>query len=611
MDRSKQTVEDDPRQRGPGLMSTSAVSDRIDFGELFEKAPVAMLIFNRDRRLCHLNEAAVAMANRVKEDAIGLRGGELLRCVHAFSDPRGCGYSKACDTCIVRKTVLDTFQTGVDHRSVEASFRRGVNDAIDETWVHMSTSRINLPEGERVLICLEDISDRKRAEKALRLSERNFRLVTETTEDVFWMSTCGIGKMLYVSPAYETLWGRSREDLYRSPRSFMEAIHPEDRDRYLNVLSAFHAKGKPYDCEYRILKKDGSVRWIREKGYPVAHSLDAAALMSGICSDITDLKQTEAALTKKNTELLLNCQLAHLFLTSPSEEVFVEILELLRGAFNCRCGYFGYIDEAGDLVCPSMTRMVWDQCRIPQKNIVFPKDGWAGLWGRSLQEKVSLRRNSDLRTPEGHIPLRNAMVVPLVVQDRLVGQFALANTPSAFTQDDEERLNAIADFLAPILQIYLEKEKVKKQLVSEAGKLRERNIALKVLLETHGQEKKQQVEKITRNFEKLVLPYYDKIMQCHDRDTRRTLLEIVEANTHVCLSAEKASHSPSFRDLTPMEVQVADLIKLGKTSKEIAELLHISPRSVYFHRNNLRRKLNIHKTKSNLKAFLNSHAGIV
>lgn len=113
--------------------------------------------------------------------------------------------------------------------------------------------------------------------------------------------------------------------------------------------------------------------------------------------------------------------------------------------------------------------------------------------------------------------------------------------------------------------------------MAEADKLKERNIALKVLLETHGQEKAQQVEKITRNFERLVLPYYEKLMHCHDKETRQTLLEIVQANTHACLSAEKQSHFPLYRGFTPMEVQVADLIKLGKTSKEIADLIHISP----------------------------------
>jgi DNA-binding CsgD family transcriptional regulator len=477
----KKTVEEDLRQRVPGSASTSDMPGRIELGVLFDKAPVAMLIFNRDRRLCHLNEAAVAMAGREKKTAIGLRGGEFLRCIHAFEDPKGCGYSKACDACIVRRTVLDTFQTGVDHRSVEAPVPHGAEGAIEERWVRLSTTRIELPEGERVLLCLEDISDRKRAEEAL---------------------------------------------------------------------------------------------------------------------------------TEKNDELLLHVKIANLFLTSPSEAVFSEILELLCDEFNSRYGYFGFIDEEGDLICPSMTRDIWDQCRMLQKSIVFPKACWGGLWGTSLQEKRCIRRNHNLTTPKGHIPLQNAIVVPLVVQDHLVGQFALANKPSGFAQTDEAQLTSIADFIAPILKIYLEKEKANIQLLAEADKLKERNIALKVLLETHGQEKTQQVEKITRNFERLVLPYYEKLMHCHDKETRQILLEIVQANTHACLSAEKQSHSPSYREFTPMEVQVADMIKLGKTSKEIADLLHISPRSVYFHRNNLRRKLNIHKTKSNLKTLLISHSGI-
>jgi DNA-binding CsgD family transcriptional regulator len=475
----KKPVKEDLNQRVSDLGTRSDMPDRIEPGVLFDKAPVAMLILNRDRRLCHFNEAAAAMAGRTGKTAIGLRGGEFLRCVHAFDEPKGCGYGKACEACIVRRTVLDTFKTGVNHQSVEAQISLGAEKPIEGNWVLISTTRIKLSEGERVLVSLEDISDRKR---------------------------------------------------------------------------------------------------------------------------------TEEALTKKKDEVLLHVKLANLFLASPGEAVFSEVLDLLRNEFNCSYGYFGYIDEAGDLICPSMTRIVWDQCRMPQKSIVFPKDCWGGLWGKSLQERISIRRNHHIVTPEGHIPLQNAIVGPLVVQNHLVGQIALANRPSGFTQKDEDKLNSIADFIAPILQIYLEKEKAQKQLLAEADKLKERNIALKVLLETQGQEKQQQVEKITRHFERLVLPYYEKLKRCHDKETRLTLLEIVEANTHVCLSTEKQLYYSSYREFTPMEVQVADLIKLGKSSKEIADLLNISPRSVYFHRNNLRRKLNIHKTHSNLKTTLISRS---
>ncbi len=138
-----------------------------------------------------------------------------------------------------------------------------------------------------------DITERKIVEKTLEESETKFKLLTETIKDVFWMSTCGVGEIIYISPGYEILWERSRESLYKSPRSFLEAIHPDDLEIYLGVIDKYHMKGKPYECEYRIIRKDGKVRWIQERGYLVPHSLDKDLLMTGVCTDVTERKKAE------------------------------------------------------------------------------------------------------------------------------------------------------------------------------------------------------------------------------------------------------------------------------------------------------------------------------
>ena len=139
----------------------------------------------------------------------------------------------------------------------------------------------------------QELAERRRAEEALRESERKFRLVTETIRDVFWLSTPGVTEMLYISPAYEKIWGRSLDSLRESPRSFLEALHPEDLDQYLGVVEAFHAKGEAYEWEYRIVPETGRVRWIHERGYPVTDERGSVVLMTGICTDITKRKRAE------------------------------------------------------------------------------------------------------------------------------------------------------------------------------------------------------------------------------------------------------------------------------------------------------------------------------
>ena len=323
--------------------------------------------------------------------------------------------------------------------------------------------------------------------------------------------------------------------------------------------------------------------------------------------DITDLKQAEIALMATNRELHTRSRIADLFLTRPGDQVFAEILALLLEEMDSQFGYFGYIDDQGSLICPSMTRDIWDQCRIPDKHIVFPKDCWGGLWGKSLQEMVSLRQNEHLDLPHGHLRMQNALVVPLILEKKLIGQIAVANHPAGYTPEDQEKLESIAQFIAPILKIYIEKESAQQKAQSHADKLQERNIALKVLLETRDEEKQQQLDRVAGNFERLVFPYYEKMMRCRTVEEIQTLLAIVESNTHDCLASIETGTPKLHRLLTPMESQVADLIKAGKTSKEIAALLTISPRAVYFHRNNIRKKLDLQNTKANLRSLLNSY----
>ncbi|HEU4505761.1 MAG TPA: PAS domain S-box protein [Nitrospira sp.] len=147
-----------------------------------------------------------------------------------------------------------------------------------------------------------DITERKNIETALRESEERFREVTEHIQEVFWLSDTLKNEVLYVSPAYESIWGRSCESLYRSPRSWLEAIHPEDLERVLEAALTKQAVGA-YDEEYRIVRPDGSIRWIRDRAYPVHDSSGAVCRIAGVADDITDHKKAEEELQRVRHEL--------------------------------------------------------------------------------------------------------------------------------------------------------------------------------------------------------------------------------------------------------------------------------------------------------------------
>ena len=140
-----------------------------------------------------------------------------------------------------------------------------------------------------------DITDRKRTEAELHSSEERFRLITEAIDEVFWVSTASPREITYVSPAYETVWGRSRLSLSESPNSFHEAIHPEDLPRVLAGLEASKTL-RPFGHEYRIIRPSGAACWIWDRGFPVRDARGQVTHYVGIAQNITESKRTEIEL---------------------------------------------------------------------------------------------------------------------------------------------------------------------------------------------------------------------------------------------------------------------------------------------------------------------------
>lgn len=138
----------------------------------------------------------------------------------------------------------------------------------------------------------QDIEARKEIEHSLRDSEERFRQLAENIHEVFWMSNPGKTEMLYVSPAYEEIWGRSCEHLYASPKDWMDAIHPEDRSMVERAVAGEQVTGS-YSVTYRIVRPDDSVRWIRDKAFPVTDDQGKIYRIVGTAIDITEAKIME------------------------------------------------------------------------------------------------------------------------------------------------------------------------------------------------------------------------------------------------------------------------------------------------------------------------------
>ncbi len=135
--------------------------------------------------------------------------------------------------------------------------------------------------------------NRIRAEQALFESEERFRQMADQFEDVLWITDRGIRQALYVNPAYEKAFGRSRESVYERVDSFVEVVHPDDRDAIQGLL-ARQREGAHEALEYRIVKPDGSVRWMMRRSFPIRNNDGEVYRVAGIIQDITERKRAES-----------------------------------------------------------------------------------------------------------------------------------------------------------------------------------------------------------------------------------------------------------------------------------------------------------------------------
>ena len=150
-----------------------------------------------------------------------------------------------------------------------------------------------------IMILAENISARKEAEEALRESETRFRQVTETIDQVFWMTSLDKNKVFYVSPAYERIWARTCQSLYSSPRTWLAAVHPDDRKKLIRAVTRDQSTGE-YDVEYRILRPDGTQRWIHDRAFPVRDASGEINRIAGVADDVTERKRTEERIAHLN-----------------------------------------------------------------------------------------------------------------------------------------------------------------------------------------------------------------------------------------------------------------------------------------------------------------------
>ena len=433
-----------------------------------------------------------------------------------------------------------------------------------ENWLRCIDRAIRWSDGRMVRFEMAiDIHGRKVAEEALRTREERYRSMVENIHEVIY-ATDEVGRVSYISPVIESLTGYAPSEVIG--HSFREFVSPDDLDftkkRFAEVLS-----GEVKPTEFRLVKKSGEKMWVRTFSKP-AYREGRAAGLQGVLSDITEYKEAEAKLRESEAR--------YRELVESMNEGFTIVDEkgIRIYANNKMCEMLGY--PIGDIVGRPVTDFLDERNKeIWKREFEKRKRGgskpYSLTWIRKDGEEV------------------NTIISPKPLSDengKFTGSFSVITDISDLKRTE---------------QALKERE---KELTIKTVHLEEMNTALHVLLKKREEDRLEMEEKIFLNVKQLVKPYIEKLKKSMDGETQKTLFDILESNLGSITSAFSKDLYFRYQSLTPSEMQIAGLITEGKSTKEIAELMGVSGRTVESHRKNLRNKMGLKGKKLNLRTTL-------
>jgi PAS domain S-box-containing protein len=260
--------------------------ERSRLASLFAQAPAFMCTLNGPKHVVEFPNAA--MEQLVGRDLRGLPMREGL------PELQGQGFIELLDQ------VLATGNPFVAHET-RVMLQRAPGP-LEERFVTMVYQPMTAPDGTRIGIFVygTDVTDHVRASDALRESEMRFRQMAEHIDAVFYLVDAERQQLLYVSPAYEEVWGRPVDQVYANPLAWRDSVHPDDRER----VTASRSAGVGFDpIEYRIVRPTGDVRWIHDHGFRVYDEGGLLYRIAGIAEDITEQRRAAERMVESEQRL--------------------------------------------------------------------------------------------------------------------------------------------------------------------------------------------------------------------------------------------------------------------------------------------------------------------
>jgi PAS domain S-box-containing protein len=415
---------------------------------------------------------------------------------------------------------------------------------------------------------IDDISERKRAEEALKMAEEKYRNIFENAAEGIYQSTPD-GYYIEVNPAFARMLGyASPEELKASISNIAEQVYDDPANR--NASIRLFENSDVGNFEVKIRRQDGNYAWILNSVRAIRDEKGQVCRFEGVTQDITERKNIEGALRESEKK--------YRDLVEMLPQTVFETDETLKITFanNFAFSATGYAEE--DI-----------HKGINLLDIILKKD----------QLKITDRIKEMPR------PMQHASGIECTALKKDGSTFPFVAYTSPIIHDDVfAGLRGIFVDITDRKQIETALRKRERELKSKSVRLMEMNTALKVLIKNRDMEKREHEEKILTNVKELVLPYLDKLKNSRLNTNQATYIEIMEANLSTIISSFLHNLTSRYLNLTPREIQLAYLIKEGKTTKEMSELLNLSARTIDSHRDRIRKKLGLSNRKINLKSYL-------
>lgn len=320
---------------------------------------------------------------------------------------------------------------------------------------------------------IRNVAERRRSADVLRESEERFRQLAENIHEVFWLSKPETNELIYISPGYAKVWGRSLESLYAEPRSWLDAVHPKDVARIRDATTLKQSRGD-YNEEYRIVHPDGSIRWIRDRAFPIKNNDGEVYRIAGVAADITARKLLEMRLTAKN---IVTQELAK---TATLAEATPRILQAVCENLDWKLGALWVVDnDTDEIYCVEIWQdptLIADEFTVLsrqaryRRNTGFPSHVWANdsaLWVTDIADDDRFPR-SQIAAKEG---LHGAFGFPIRVGQEVLGVMEFFSTD--IRQPDANLIDTMSTIGSQIGQ-FVARKRAEEALKRAAAELESR-----------------------------------------------------------------------------------------------------------------------------------------